>query len=71
LTLTDCDGIKGPSDPITGIKTNCLNKTLIYPSILPPEDEKPFYNIASPDYMQYSWLLEALRMILFLEWMTI
>jgi hypothetical protein len=71
LTLTDCDGIKGPSDPITGIKTNCpLQKTIIYPSILPPDYEKPFYTITSPVYVQHSWLLEALRIIQFLQWMT-
>jgi hypothetical protein len=72
LTLTDCDGIKGPSDPVTGIKTNCpLNKTILYPSILPSEDGKLLYTTTSPVYGHYSWLLEALHVIQFLQWMTI
>jgi ribonuclease T2 len=71
LTLTDCDGIKGPSDPTTGIKTNCpLKKTIIYPSILPPEQRKPLFTIASAVYGQHPWLLEALRVMQFLQWMT-
>jgi hypothetical protein len=72
LTLTDCDGIKGASDPVTGIKTNCpLNKTFVYPGTLPPEYEKPLYTITSPVYGQRSWLLEGLRIIQFLQWMTL
>jgi hypothetical protein len=71
LTLTDCDGIKGPSDPTTGIKTNCpLNKPIVYPSTLPPEYGKPTYAITSPEYEQHPWLLEGLRFIQFLQWMT-
>jgi ribonuclease T2 len=71
LTLTDCDGIKGPSDPATGIKTNCpLNKTIVYPGILPPEDGKSPYTNTSPVHEQYSWLLEALHVIQLLQWMT-
>lgn len=71
LTLTDCDGIKGLSDPATGIKTNCpLKKTIVYPSILPPEYGKPLYTTESPVYEQHSWMLEALHVIQFLQWMT-
>ncbi|PNF19797.1 Ribonuclease Oy [Cryptotermes secundus] len=71
LTLTDCDGIKGTSDPATGIKTNCpLKETFVYPSILPPEYGKPLDTIERPVYGQHSWLLEALHVIQFLQWMT-
>jgi hypothetical protein len=71
LTLTDCDGIKGQSNPAAGIKTNCpLNKTFLYPSALPPKYEKPLYTITSPEYGQHSWLLEGLRFMQFLQWMT-
>jgi len=71
LTLIDCDGLNGPSDQTAGIKTNCpLKKTIIYPSTIPSDYEKPFYIITSPMYEQHSWLLEALQIIQFLQWMT-
>jgi hypothetical protein len=72
LTLTDCDGIKGPAELTTAIKTNCpLNKTIIYPGIRSPEYEKPTYTNRDPGYHQHSWLLKALQITQFLQWMAI
>jgi hypothetical protein len=71
LTLIDCDGIKSPSDPVTGIKTNCpLNKTITYPGIHSPGYEKPVYINTDPVYHRRSWLLEALQITQFLQWMA-
>lgn len=73
FTLIDCEGTKGPSEPMTGMKTNCpLDKTIIYPSIHSPEYEKPVYvNVnRDPMYRQHSWLLEAWQITQFLQWVT-
>lgn len=71
LTLIDCDGIKGPSDPVTGIKTNCpLNKTITYPGIHSSDYEKPVYINTDPAYHRHSWLFKALQITQFLQWMA-
>jgi ribonuclease T2 len=69
FTLIDCDGIKGASEPMTGIKINCpLQKPIIYPGIHSPEYEKPVYINRDPAYHQRSWLLEAWQITQFLQW---
>jgi len=71
FTLIDCEGTKGPSEPMTGMKTNCpLDKTIMYPGLHSPEYEKPIYVNIDPVYHQHSWLLEAWKITQFVQWVT-
>ncbi|XP_067009974.2 ribonuclease Oy [Anabrus simplex] len=61
LTLTDCDGIKRDD---ASIKTNCPSeKLVIYPGKVPVFQQE--------DTDRTTWLLSALRVIQWLQWITL
>ncbi|PSN51011.1 hypothetical protein C0J52_07447 [Blattella germanica] len=68
LTLVDCDGIR-EHEEAPGMKTNCPNRNLTYPAFLPPTQSVEPIDLG-PSHDQRLWMLEGLRIVQFLQWMT-